>query len=397
MKHYIFYLIIISICFTACDEEFVGQPPIDSTPPASVSNVKVENIPGGVILTYDLPEEDDLLCITAEYVTPKGGMSEMSSSAYSNSITVKGYGKAQKATIKLYSVDKSLNRSEPVLVEVETTDSPIYDIFKTLTFREDFGGIRPYWENPLNEEIVFEVMIKDEIGRYNPAGTVYSSDAVYNRAVRGMESKESEFALCFRDLYNNYTDTIFTTMTPFFEMELDKKKFSGLPQSSNFTQHSWSKGFGAMWDNVFFTDANVYYLQQKNSSKPVLVYFGFDMGIEAKLSRFTIWSREKYCFTLHHMRTFEIWGTSDPTKANNIDSWDGWTKIMDCESFRPSGKTDGGEVSEAEVEYCRQGEEFEIPLDAPAFRYMKIRVNSTWSNSTSAYVGEITIWGEPTN
>ena len=70
---------------------------------------------------------------------------------------------------------------------------------------------------------------------------------------------------------------------------------------------------------------------------------------------------------------------------------------MDCESLRPSGKAEGGDISDVELEYCKQGEEFEVPLDAPAFRYMKIRVNSTWSNSTSAYVGEITIWGEPTN
>ena len=135
----LFVLLLLTV-FSGCKEEYIGQYPVDSVAPKQVSNVQVQNMKGRVVLTYTLPEEDDLLCVTARYVLQNGVKREMSSSAYSNKIELKGFGKGRKYQVELYSIDKSYNESAPCVVEVEPEDSPIYDVFHTLQLFDAFGG-----------------------------------------------------------------------------------------------------------------------------------------------------------------------------------------------------------------------------------------------------------------
>ena len=60
----LFVLLLLTV-FSGCKEEYIGQYPVDSVAPKQVSNVQVQNMKGRVVLTYTLPEEDDLLCVTA--------------------------------------------------------------------------------------------------------------------------------------------------------------------------------------------------------------------------------------------------------------------------------------------------------------------------------------------
>ena len=43
------------------------------------------------------------------------------------------------------------------------------------------------------------------------------------------------------------------------------------------------------------------------------------------------------------MKSWEIWGREDEP-ANS--SWDGWTKLITCNSFKPSGKPVGENTDE---------------------------------------------------
>lgn len=390
MKRYIFFILVITL-LVGCKEEYIGQYPVDSEAPKPVSDVKVSNIPGGAILTYTLPEEDDLLCVKAVYTLPNGVRKEMSSSAYSNKIELKGFGKSAKAKVDLVAVDKSYNNSIPVTVEIEPESSPIYNVFETLKLYDSFGGVKLYWENPLKENIVFEALVKDEeLQEYKHIETIYSSEEVANKAIRGLDAKPTDFAFYFRDTYNNYTDTLYQQMTPIFEEELDKKLFIPLKLSSKFKLHSYGGGkMQAMWDNVYNVANNLFYV----NVAPEEIYFAFDMGVEAKLSRFRLWTRRDFLFSLHHLRTFEIWGTSDPEATKDPDSWDGWVKLMDCESKRPSGIETAGNVTAEDEEYVLAGEEFELPVDAPKVRYIKFLVHTTWGNTQAAFINEITLWG----
>ena len=65
-KELIFYLISLAL-FIACNEEPVGQTPLDNIAPGKVSDINVTNIPGGAYLTYKLPDDEDLLYVKAIY------------------------------------------------------------------------------------------------------------------------------------------------------------------------------------------------------------------------------------------------------------------------------------------------------------------------------------------
>ena len=110
-------------------------------------------------------------------------------------------------------------------------------------------------------------------------------------------------------------------------------------------------------------------------------YFSFDMGVESKLSRFRLWTRLQYMYRLHHLRTFTVYGTNDAAVTKDPDNWEGWIKLMDCESFRPSGQIIGGEPNAEEKEHMLAGEEWEFPVDVPKVRYLKFQVHTTWGDT----------------
>lgn len=234
------------------------------------------------------------------------------------------------------------------------------------------------------------VLMKNKENTYQELENIYSSEAAPNRAIRGLDAIPTDFGFYFRDIYDNSTDTIYQQFTPIFEEELDKKNFMALPLSKKFAFHSYGGGkMSNMWNNIYNQDNDLCYINVASEE----IYFAFDLGVEAKLSRFRLWPRRNWIYQLHHLRTFEIWGTCDPNATKDPDNWDGWYKIMDCESFRPSGKETGGDPTPEEIEYATQGEEWEVPIEAPRTRYIKILVHSTWSNSRAAFINEITLWG----
>ena len=386
----LFVLLLLTV-FSGCKEEYIGQYTVDSVAPKQVSNVQVQNMKGRVVLTYTLPEEDDLLCVTARYVLQNGVKREMSSSAYSNKIELKGFGKGRKYQVELYSIDKSYNESAPCVVEVEPEDSPIYDVFHTLQLFDAFGGVKLHWENPLKENVVLGAMMKESDGTWKHVETIYSSEAVADKAIRGLDAKPADFAFYFRDIYDNHTDTLYKEMTPLFEEEMDKSKFMEFPLGKYFTHNNFgSKSMTGMWNNVYNVEKDLFYISAGTGMKP---YFSFDMGVESKLSRFRLWTRLQYMYRLHHLRTFTVYGTNDAAVTKDPDNWEGWIKLMDCESFRPSGQIIGGEPNAEEKEHMLAGEEWEFPVDVPKVRYLKFQIHTTWGDTDGAFINEISLWG----
>ena len=48
-----------------------------------------------------------------------------------------------------------------------------------------------------------------------------------------------------------------------------------------------------------------------------------------------------------------------------------------------------------DIEYIQNGDEHEVPIEAPNFRYVRILMLETWSGGTYAQIGEMTFWGQP--
>lgn len=68
MKNKIIFSCFIIVLLVGCHGEIIDWlPPKDSIAPGTVSNVQVENLPGAARITYDLPDDEDLLAVEAVY------------------------------------------------------------------------------------------------------------------------------------------------------------------------------------------------------------------------------------------------------------------------------------------------------------------------------------------
>ena len=74
----------------------------DSLAPGPILNPVVENIYGGAIITYSLPKDNDLLGVKAIYqLKNDGDVLEMFSSAFRDTIKLKGFPDTDERNVKL--------------------------------------------------------------------------------------------------------------------------------------------------------------------------------------------------------------------------------------------------------------------------------------------------------
>ncbi|MFV0591005.1 MAG: DUF5000 domain-containing lipoprotein [Draconibacterium sp.] len=395
MKKYIISIAILVFFAYSCSEEPIGQFPVDDVSPQMISNPVVSNFKGGATIKYDLPGDKDLLCIKAVYTLPNGEKKEKLASAFINELTIEGFAKASKTSVSLIAVDKSKNESDPVTVEIEPLDSPIFDIYSSLSVIATFGGLKLTWENPEKKDIVVGIIAKNEENVYVPLENFYTSVGEGSGSVRGLESKETEFGVFIRDIYNNYTDTLFSVLTPWEEIELDKGLWKGMPLCSSFTLSQYGGAVSVLWDGRTVAEGNQTYYINRTSSDPI--FFTLDLGVTTKLSRFKFWGRNQWYFNLHHPKEFEIWGTNDPDVANGGScSWDGWELLLSGTSTKPSGDeaTSYANLTSEDLALALSGEEFEFSLEVPEVRYVRFRTLRTWTDSNSSFIAELTFWGQ---
>jgi hypothetical protein len=402
MKVYKVYVIFFSIFLlaSACKEEPIGQYPVHGNPPQPLKSWEVTNFAGGATITYELPDEPDLLYVKTQFTLPNGEKQDIRASVFSNVITIKGFAQSQKYILQLVTVDRSQNESKPVDVEIQPENAVIYDLIESINPVAARGGFKVTWENAVRENVVVTFLKKNDAGKYELVETIYSAEQRAQRAIRGQEDKPTTFGVFARDMYNNYTDTAEFTLTPLYEAELDKSKFMAMPQLPSFTLHSWSaRTLNIIWDGVEVAGAasgEVYYIQP-NVDGVTTAYFTLDLGVKAKLSRFRMWGRSDYYFGLHNPYDFYLMGTNDQAVAQNAsstdDDWGG--PMINCISYRPSGLGSDERATGDDLSYARAGEEFEFTGDEPAVRYIRFRVRRAWGGSIGLHVAELTFWGEP--
>ena len=217
MKSIITVLFLCLILFVGCEEDYIGQFPVDGIAPKQVSGVQVENLAGMAKLTYSLPNETDMLYVKAVYTNEQGEEKEVRSSVFSNTMEIRGFGHSKKVSVKLISVDRSQNESAPVMVEIEPLDSPIYAILESVDIISSWGGMKFKWENPTMEQVIVSVIAEQDTGTFE-LDTYYSTAEIAKEVLRGLDTLQFNVALSIRDIYGNTTDTIRQQVVPLFEM-----------------------------------------------------------------------------------------------------------------------------------------------------------------------------------
>lgn len=390
---------LLLLMITACKEDRISPVENDDVPPKPVKNAQVENLPGQARITYDLPEDEDLLYVKAEYDINSEISREAKSSFYKKSLTVDGFADTLDYEVKLYAVDRSENESEPLSIKVKPLTPPILTAFESLQVQEDFGGVNIAFVNEAEADIVISVISKDSLGEWQSADNLYTKRSGGNFSVRGYPPEEMEFGFYVRDRWDNRSDTLVQNIVPLPEVELDKDLFDEYRLPTDAVRYSGSWGMEKMFDGIIGNQG--FHTSQDSDESGFPQWNTLDLGVQAKLSRFKFWDRgaggDSWIYTHGNVKTMELWGSNDP---NPDGSWDdSWTYITTVESFKPSGLPPG-DANQEDVEYAAQGQEFIIPAEAPAVRYIRFRVIESWTAPPESpngfyHVSEIGFWGDP--
>jgi hypothetical protein len=369
--------------------------------PAQVTNVVVQNKPGGAVLKYTLPVDRNLLYIRAEYEIQPGVIRETKSSYFKDSLVLEGFGDTNTYDVRLYSVGKNEKVSEPKIVQINPTTAPVRLVNKN--FRATFGGVAIDFENPEQANLAIVLMADTgNLGYMSELITYYTSlpkGSFTYRGTEGLDPVEYEFSMYVRDRWGNLSDTITATAIPWFEEFIPKATWQAYSYASDHQPINSSYPLGRIWDNN--TDVDGFH---GNETTQLPSNITFDLGRTVKLSRLKYWPRNHVDdrWRRGHAKIFEIWGSTLPGTSGDIN--DGtWIPLGRFESLKPSGT--GTQITEEDISFAQAGLDFDFevtdfaPEPYTPVRYIRFRTVTTYANMafSTVHILELSFWGEIMN
>ncbi|SEM64962.1 protein of unknown function [bacterium A37T11] len=390
-------ILLLNICsIIGCHEDKISPLEGSTNPPGQVSNVTVENLAGQAKVSYSLPKDQDLLYIKAVYNIRTGVSREVKSSYYANTLILDGFADTDEHEVSIYAVNRSEVASEPVKIIVKPLENPVWEVYRSLKILPDFAGVRITAENPHNANVALEIVKQDSLGKWEPfLPFIYSSQKQISQTTRGLEITPQKFGVTVRDRFQNYTDTLFGEITPFYEELLPKNLFKELRLPTDAAIQKVTAGIPLMWDGNNGNLTSQRMLTEPADPKPQ--WISIDLGQSAKLSRIKIWNYSEFMSDGNHqfyyrgqMRFFEIWGSENP---NPDGSWDSWTKIGTFENIKPSGLPYGQNSAE-DFAAGKAGFDYNFNSDAPKVRYLRFKNLQNWMGTTWFEILEINVYGD---
>lgn len=409
MKKILYYLyFLIPFVYLGCKEQGRIDQIDDSIPaPKAVSIKEVKSTPGGAVIKYNIPNDDNLLGVKVVY-TRNGILSESKSSRYVDSLVVEGFGNTDSQEVKLYSVGINGKLSEGVSTTINPLTPPVQSV--KFDLESSFGGvIVSIKENYSNADLAIVLMADTaNTSQWSDLQTFHTQSASMKFARRGLDPKPNKFAAYLRDRWGNFSDTIFETLTPIEEVKLPKTNFrnAALPTDYFVTaEGSHAYRLEQLWLGPEAADGNFY---ATSHSGPMPQWFTIDLGHKMSISRIQKWPRSEYeLYTSVAPRVFQVWGSSNP---NPDGSWDdSWQLLGEFEQFKPSGYGEGrevGPVTDEDRDYWYNRTEFELipteqaPNPYQTVTHLRFKVLSTFgtygteATMSQVIIGELTFWGQ---
>ncbi|EDM36091.1 hypothetical protein PBAL39_23827 [Pedobacter sp. BAL39] len=385
----IIMVLLLALVWLGCKEE----PRIDhidenAPAPGQVSNVKTESTPGGAIVTYRIPADENLSYVKAVYEIQPGVFKEGKASYYTDTIRLEGFGDTREYNVQLFSVGKNEKASAPVDVKVTPLTPPVYVSFKDLTLEAGFGGVKIKFQNEYQANLAI-VLRADTVGNgvMLPVQTFYTKARSGSFSVRGLSPTEKNFSVYLRDRWNNKSDELEKTLTPLFEQQVPKP-FTALrlPNDEQIPvepQYPLEK----MWDGVI--DGGIF---ASRHSSVLPQWFTIDLNRSVVVSRMKMHQRTpNYTYGGGNVKTFELYGSNNPSADG---SWDNWTLLSKFESYKPSGLP-LGQVSSEDYNYGHTlGEDFELEETPAAYRYYRFKTLATYGGGPQITIAELSFWGK---
>jgi len=381
-----------------CNEEGRLDHIDDNAPaPLQIGHIKVRNTPGGAVLKYTVPADENLLYVRAEYEIQPGVMRETMASYFKDSLVLEGFGDTRTYNVKVYSVGRNEKTSAPLTVKVTPLTPPVHMATKIL--REGFGAVIIQIENPEKANLAIELMGDiDHLGYHIPLQTYYTSREKASFAYRGLDTTPKGFSVYLRDRWSNLSDTITTTLTPWFEEYIPKNTWKVYPLPTD----SWqphptllSSTLDKAWDDNTGSIASGCFVNAGDT--PVPMWVTWDLGVPIIMSRLKIWTNYTYVFSYGSPKKFELYGSTNPNQNGIWD--DSWIPLGQFEILIPSGQetptNDDIAIGRAGFDFDLEESEF-APDPFVPIRYIRYKAVSTWSGASNIaqYLNEISFWGQ---
>lgn len=394
----LYIIFFCTIILFSCNDDFAHKPigGESGTTPDPVRSARVlYNKPGGAVIAYDLPDNVDIQYIKAEFTNTAGVTRDVKTSSYIDTIEISGLGNTEPRTVKLYTVNRKEKVSEPVEIIINPLTPTIESIKNSMGFSVDFGGfLLQFSDNIVKEEVSIYILKKgegeNEMVEHQILYTAQESDTI---AVRGLLAEETTFGVFVRDRWDNISDTVFFSMTPWREDYLDKKEMKYISIAGDVTWNNYSGGANdRAYDDII---GNGNYI---HTAFPIEFphRYTLDLGVEVKLSRVLLWQRPGADVLYQHgaPKHFRVYGRLDDPGAGNVENpLDGWILLNECTSFKPSGLPLGQNSAEDEA-YAAAGEEYIFPRNIPTVRYVRFEMLESWSGMKCSVVSELAFYGE---
>lgn len=388
-------IFLLAILLNACKEEPIGQRPNDKIPPPPVTNVKAEPIAGGAVITYDLPNDNDISYVLCEYTTSSGEKKVTRSSVYQNSITVEGLVETKPTAYSLFLVDHSENKSQPFNGSFVAKEPNFKTVFETITMEPNFGGVLFKWKNENKDQLGFFLYVLNDAGKWEEKDLTFSTKVEDSRSIRGYDTKKRKFGIQIMDRFGHKTDTLILEAVPLFEKMLDKKKFiDGFLMGDNNTING-----GRPLANVWDGDVNTIWHSLPTAPFFMPETFTIDLGVSALLSRMVLWNRLDYSYAQHNPRYFEVWGSNTMSHSRTDDFWktdawkNEWKLLGNYEEIKPSGLPYGQTTNEDKTAEAA-GFEFMFEPGVGKMRYLRFVVKETWQKTNAIHFAEVSIFGD---
>ena len=388
------YLLICVLLILGCSEEERGAYGSDEIPPDAVEINSVENKPGGAIIKFTPPTNEDLLYIRGAYSDENGISKQVIVSSVIDTLSIIGFGQTGDYNVDVTAIDTSDNESVAVTTTISPLEAPIHAILESIEGAQDFGGINISYLNPTRAEVSLNMSILDQDGNQVFKESFYTSQANSSYSFRGYDPIPTTFIIYVEDRWGNKSITKTLESTPLEDVFLDKGFFSiqQMPGDESFSEYGFSAN--QMWDGSWSSQWNCGHTNFLALPHQLTI----NLGQSAKLNRFKLYQRGGTELYKHgNPKRFQIYGREN---LDNLPIYspsnpgDGWILLGEFESFKPSGLPPG---SNTEEDYLFQdnGEDFVFDSNIQQYNIQYIRfVNlETWNNQMVSVIGELSFWG----
>ena len=407
-------LLLLAAVSCRKSDNYIDVASTDKTKPGVVTNVQVANFNGGAYITYALPNSPNILYVQADYKINNTVSRQTKSSYYSDTILVNGFAQSQDYQVTLHVVTRAEVESDPVTVTVHPATPPYLLVYKTLAMQNDFGGVSIKAGDSTQTAVGIVAILPDPLtGKYDVQDQHYTSDQAIEYSLRGYDTVPEKFGLYVTDQWGNISDTLFQTITPLYEVMLNKNLFQPYVLPTDVLNYQ-----NGLFNLTNLWDGNLgeycYNTQQPilpSSAKPYIwpAWMTFDMGETAKLSRYMLWFRvggsDEFVWNSGAPQTWVMWGRPDVPQDELMPS--------DTSQMPPVGQaTQGGWINmgvfsapprpadnpltNADIQQWLNGFDFDLSIDLPKVRYLRFECLQTMGGTDNYFnMNEISVYGNP--